>query len=247
MWTIAGLELKKNLQDKGIWFWTFILPVVFIVGFVAIFSGGEDVDQTELITQIAPGYTVMFTFYIMISMVITFVKDRNSGMVARIASTPLPASRYFIGKWIPFLVLVMIQIVFLFAFGVVVYGLALGDPFALLTISLALSFVSTGWGIAMAVWVKSENMGIALTQIIALGGAMLGGLWMPIEFMPDAIQEISLFLPQSWALAGYKDIILSNGGLADIWGSLLVLIGYGLLGGLLALIGYPRFLRNSRG
>ncbi|UOQ42841.1 ABC transporter permease [Halobacillus salinarum] len=246
MWAIARTELKKTLQDKGLWFWTFILPIIFIVGFVAIFSGTEDVEFKELVTQIIPGYTVMFSFYIMISIVIAFVKDRDRGMVARIASTPLSIRDYFIGKWIPFMVIVLLQIAVLFTFGVIVYDLPLGDPLALVILSFILAFLTTGWGMAMAVLVKTENMGLALTQVIALGGALLGGLWMPVEVMPDVMQTISRFLPQYWALEGYKEIMLNGGGIGDIWLSLFILLIAGAAGGILAMLAYPHYLKQSR-
>ncbi|WP_277679924.1 ABC transporter permease [Gracilibacillus dipsosauri] len=246
MWAITLTELKKNAQDKGLWFWTFILPIVFIVGFIAIFSGGEEMDTQALVTQIVPGYTVMFSFFIMISIVIAFVKERDGGMVARIASTPLPINRYFIGKWIPFMLIVIIQIIVLFTFGVLVYDLPLGDPLSLIVLSFVLAFLSTSWGMAMAVLVKTENMGIALTQIIALGGAMLGGLWMPLDMMPAFIQATAKFLPQFWALDGYKNILLEGGTIMDIWLSILILLSFGLIGAIIAFVSYPRFLRQSK-
>jgi ABC-2 type transport system permease protein len=246
MWAIARTELKKNIQDKGLWFWTFILPIVFMIAFVAIFSGDENTSYKEVVTQIIPGYTIMFAFYIMISMVVVFVKDRDKGMVARIASTPLPIKDYFIGKWIPFMLIVLIQIAVLFGFGVVVYDLPLGDPAALLLLSIMLAFIVSGWGMALSVLVKTENMGIAVTQIIALGGAMFGGLWLPVELMPDFMQTISKAMPQYWAIEGYKEIILQNGTTGDILFNVMILFIAGLAGGVLAFIAYPRFLRLSR-
>lgn len=74
-------------------------------------------DQIDPITHIIPGYTVMFTFFIMISMVISFVKDLQSGMVARLASTPLSKYQYLFGKWVPYILIVLAQIVALFLFG----------------------------------------------------------------------------------------------------------------------------------
>ncbi|MBM7578624.1 ABC transporter permease [Jeotgalibacillus terrae] len=243
---ITKLEFKKKIQDKGLWFWTFILPIVFIVGFISIFGGNTGADSEQLVVQIVPGYTVMFSFYIMISIVIAFIKDRDSGMTARIASTPLPTLQYFMGKWIPFILIVLIQIAVLFGFGVAVYDMPLGNAFALIMISVALAFVSTGCGMAMAVIAKTENMGIALTQVIALGGAMLGGLWMPVEFMPDIMQNIAQFLPHYWALQGYQTVILDGGNVLDVWASLLVLIAYGAVCIGIALSAYPRYLKLSK-
>ncbi|QTC42837.1 ABC transporter permease [Bacillus sp. V3] len=246
MWAIARTELKKNIQDKGLWFWTFILPIVFMIAFVAIFSGDENTSYKEVVTQIIPGYTIMFAFYIMISMVIVFIKDRDKGMVARIASTPLPVRDYFIGKWIPFMLIVLIQIAVLFTFGVVVYDLPLGDPAALILLSIMLAFIVSGWGMALSVLVKTENMGIAFTQVIALGGAMLGGLWLPVEFMPDFMQTISKAMPQYWAIEGYKEIILQNGTAGDILFNAFILFVAGLAGCVITFMAYPRFLRSAR-
>ncbi|MFD2654742.1 ABC transporter permease [Gracilibacillus thailandensis] len=246
MWAITIVELKKKLQDKGIWFWTFILPIIFIVGFITIFSGMNEMEPEQLVTQIVPGYIIMFTFFIMISMVITFIKDRDSGMVARVASTPLPLNRFLVGKWLPFLIIVILQIIVLMLFGVLVYDLPLGDPLALTLISLILAFLATSWGMAMSLLVNTENMGIALTQVIALGGAMLGGLWMPLEIMPNSMQLIAKFLPQYWALEGFQSILQDGGHVMDIWLSLLILLGFGMIGCVISVISYPRFLRQSR-
>lgn len=246
MTAIALLELKKKTKDKGLWFWTFLLPVIFIVGFITLFGESMGAEPEQLVVQIVPGYTVMFSFYIMISIVVAFIKDRDSGMAARLASTPIRSLDYFAGKWLPFVAVVLLQIVVLFTFGVVVYDLPLGDPLSLLALSIGLAFVATGCGMAMAVLAKTENMGIALTQVIALGGAMLGGLWMPVEFMPDVMQNIARFLPHYWALEGYKTVILDNGTLMDVWQSLAVLVGFGIACSTLALLAYPRYLREAK-
>lgn len=246
MTAIALMELKKKTKDKGLWFWTFLLPIIFIVGFITIFGESMGTDSEQLVVQIVPGYTVMFSFYIMISIVIAFIKDRDSGMAARLASTPLSHLKYFLGKWLPFVAVVLLQIVILFGFGVVAYNLPLGDPLALTLLSIGLAFVATGCGMAMAVLAKTENMGIALTQVIALGGAMLGGLWLPVEFMPDVMQSIARFLPHYWALEGFKIVLLEKGTISDIWLSLVILVGFGAACSVVALLAYPRYLRLAK-
>lgn len=204
MWMIARLDFKKHIQDKGMLFWMFVLPIFFIVLFTYIFSAQVEGDRSEVIVHIVPGYVVMFTFFIMISMASQFVKDGRSGMVSRMASTPISEHAFLFGKWIPFILIILIQIGVLLLFGVLVYDMPLGPPLPLLVLSLALSLVSTGMGLALAVLVPSENMGLAITQIFALGGAMLSGLWVPLEFMPDFIQTIARILPQYWRMKRFR-------------------------------------------
>ena len=36
---------------------------------------------------------------------------------------------------------------------------------------------------------------------------MLGGVYWPIDMVPDLMQKIALGVPQTWAMAGFKEII----------------------------------------
>lgn len=202
---VVKLEMKKNLQDRGLLFWALISPIVFTVLFISVFtSGTEEVESKQVIISIVPGYTVMFVFFIMISMTESFIKDRNMGMIARISSTPLSPYLYLLGKWIPYMYIVSIQIAILLLFGKLVYDVPLEQPVQLSILAIALTFMVTGLGLLLAVVVKTNNMGIALTQVIALGGALLGGLWVPVDMMPDFLQILSRFLPQYWAHQDFR-------------------------------------------
>src|SRR5699024_4358852 len=63
----------------------------------------------------------------------------------------------------------------------------------------------TSIGVLLSLLIQSSNAGIAVTQIIALGGAVLGGLWMPIEMLPDVIQNIGKFTPQYWTHQAFQE------------------------------------------
>src|SRR5699024_1709886 len=88
MQAVMILEMKKNVQDRGLLFWSIGLPILFTVLFIAIFTSGvEGNEQKEVITSIVPGYIVMFVFFIIITMVDRLMKDLDIGMTARLAST----------------------------------------------------------------------------------------------------------------------------------------------------------------
>ncbi|TFJ91851.1 ABC transporter permease [Lentibacillus salicampi] len=245
---ITKLEMKKNLQDRGLIFWTLILPIVFTVLFIAVFTSGTgETESRQVVLSIVPGYTIMFVFFIMISMTESFIKDGNTGMVARVASTPSQPYLFLLGKWLPYMYIVMMQIVILLLFGKVVYDIPLEQPVYLLILSVFLTFMVTGLGLALAVAVKTNNMGIALTQVIALGGAVLGGLWMPVDMMPDILQTISALLPQYWAHQAFQDAMAGTIGYADLLQTSLILLGFGLAGFILALLCYPNFLKRAKG
>ncbi len=117
MWVIFKMESHKIVHDKGMYFWLFILPILFTVLFISIFTSETlGVDKKEVITSIVPGYTVMFVFFVMISMGFSFLQDRDHGMVARLASTPLHPSHYLLGKWAAYFLVVGIQMIVLLLF-----------------------------------------------------------------------------------------------------------------------------------
>ena len=242
------LELKKNIQDRGLLFWMFILPIVFTVLGISVFaSGGDASNQQQVIVSIVPGYAVMFVFFIMISMVSTFLKDRDLGMSARIASTALSPKYYLLGKWIPYMLIVWVQILILLFFGKLVYHIPVEQPFLLFFLSLALAFTATGLGLALALMVKTENMGIAVKQMIGLGGAMLGGLWMPLELLPDFIQTIARILPQYWAHQAFQDALNGTLMMKGFLQGLFMIFVFGCTGFVIAIIRYPYFLKQARG
>lgn len=245
MWPLAQIEAQKQLQDRSLLFWTLILPIAFIVGFMEIF--GDSFGNREAVAnQVITGYSVFFSVFIIISMTISFLKDRENGLVARLASTPLQSWQYFVGKWLPFVAIVFGQMLVLLLVGVVVYGVTIDQPFLYLLTILGLSIMVTSLGVVIAVFSKTENFGILMTQIIAMGGAILGGLWIPFEQLPGFIQIIGKFTPQYWPHQALLSSVSADFNGESIALSLLILLGYTLLWFIIALIGYKKFLRGSK-
>lgn len=75
------------------------------------------------------------------------------------------------------------------------------------------------------------NLGFLLKQmllgiIIISPTCMLGGVYWPIELVPDIMQKIALFAPQYWAMEGFKTVMTSGGTLLDVLDSVGILLGF---------------------
>ncbi|GAB6992064.1 ABC transporter permease [Paenibacillus pini] len=202
-------------------------------------------DHFDAIDQVVPGMTVMFVFFIMITMARRFFDEKKTGLLSRVRSTNVKPLQYLIGMWIPFVLTVIAQCVVLFAFGHFVYGLQLGDLFALGAVILCLSIAGTGIGLGLAFIVPGEGAAMVITQLISTGGALIGGLWVPSYLMPKFIQNIGHFLPQFWAQNSLQNIIAHGAHINDIWGPALILLVFGLIGLIIALVRLPAFLRSA--
>ncbi|MHA7966578.1 ABC transporter permease [Paenibacillus sp. CAU 1782] len=205
----------------------------------------EAVVKIDTVTQVVPGYTVMFVFFIMITMVRNFLRDKTSGMLARLSGTPMRSHHYLVGMWVPNIVVVLIQCTVLLLFGKIVYGLRIGDLSAVALLVICLAVCCTGIGLMLSMLVRSENQGIGFVQIITMGGAIVGGLWFPYEFLPTFVQTIGKFTPQYWAQRGLQDVMLRGMHIDGIWLNAVILLVIGFVGLSVALLSFKRFANGS--
>lgn len=205
----------------------------------------ENAAKSNAISQVVPGYTVMFVFFVIITMVRRFIKDKESGMLSRLRSTPMKAYEYLIGMWIPNIFIVLIQCAVLLGFGRLAYHLQLGDLLSIACIIIALSICTTGIGLALSMLVRSENQGVAFTQLITMGGAALGGLWVPFYLLPKFAQTIGHITPQYWAQQGFQKVMLHGAHLGSILPMLLVLLAFGAAGLIIAVLRFKRFMLSA--
>src|SRR5699024_3152534 len=97
-----------------------------------------------------------------------------------------------------------------------------------------------------ALLARSENMGIAITQIIALAGAMISGLWVPLEEMPDFMQTVAGVFPQYWAHQAMLDALWGQLTFSGFIQAAAVLCAIGCGAILIAWLAYPAYLRQAR-
>src|SRR5699024_12288100 len=82
MSAIFKMGIIKSSKDQGLYFWTFILPIILIALLISIFTSGTMVDnKEEVINTIVSGYTEMFVFCIMIAMSSSFLDSPDNASV----------------------------------------------------------------------------------------------------------------------------------------------------------------------
>ncbi|MDO7906969.1 ABC transporter permease [Paenibacillus sp. JX-17] len=216
-----------------------------LVSPIAIKPVNMSSEQLSAIDQIVPGMTVMFVFFIMITMTRRFFEEKKTGLFTRIRSTRITPVQYLIGMWVPFILTVMAQCSVLFAFGHFMYDLHLGNYPALIVIVIALSIAGTGIGLGLSFVVPGEGAAMVITQLISMGGAILGGLWFPTYLLPEFVQHISRFMPQYWAQHSLINIIAHHAHISDVLLPAGVLLLFGLVGLGVALLRLPSFLRTA--
>jgi ABC-2 type transport system permease protein len=189
-------------------------------------QGPAPVLRPTATQQSVPAYTIFGVFFITLTLATSFVRERQDGTMTRLRVSPLSGPELLLGKLLPYYFVNLTQIATMFAVGMLLFGVELGEPAGLLAVSLALAATSTGLGLLIAAFGRTEAQVGALAVSSSITLAALGGMMVPAFVMPGAMQRAALFTPHAWALAGYHDIMLRGAGLATVMPSVLVLLGF---------------------
>ena len=138
--------------------------------------------------------------------------DRSYGVLKRLGGAPLPAWGLVAAKIAGILVLEVVQVVALVAVAALGLRWAPGAGWspALFVVAIVLGTMAfAGLGLLLAGTVRAEAT-LALANGLFLGFLMLGGIVLPIDHLPVALQPVAALLPAT-ALADLLRISLASG------------------------------------
>ena len=94
----------------------------------------------------------------------------------------------------------------------------LGNLGALTAVSLAVAAVANGLGLLIAAVTRTEAQVGALSVLLSITLAALGGLMVPTFVMPPAMRVAAELTPHYWALQGFHDAMLRGESIAGVAG-----------------------------
>ncbi len=174
-------------------------------------SGSGLLNRGALRYQIlVPSYTVMFAFFLVLSVGWLFVAERKHGTLIRLRAAPLTRSQILVGKLLPCLAVSLGQGFFLLVAGRVLFGMTWGSrPELLVPLVVSTSIAAVGLAVLTASVARTETqVAVYGTLLVLILGGISGSL-MPRDLMPEQMKTISLVTPQAWALEAYAQLLAS--------------------------------------
>ncbi len=180
---------------------------------------------------LVPSYTVMFAFFLVLTVGWLFVAERRQGTMLRLRAAPLSRGQILLGKLVPCYLLSLGQGVFLLAAGKVVFGMSWGPtPLWLLAVAASTSFAAMGLALLVASVARTETQVAIYGTLLVLVLAGVSGCLMPRDLMPEEMREVSRVTPHAWALDAYSQLLVNPMPEVSIVAqACAVLIGFGLV------------------
>lgn len=207
----TSLELRLSLRHGESLLLTFGIPILLLVFFslVDVLPTGTD-DPIDFLFPGILALAVMSTSFVATAIAVGF--ERDSGVLKRLASTPLSRADLIAAKTASIVCVQTIQLVVFTAIALVLGFRFSGPDAGLALVAVALGTVAfTGLGMLMAGTLP------AITTLAAANGAYLllvlsSGMLFPTDELPGPMAAVSGLLP-SGALA---DLLHGTVGQADL-------------------------------
>jgi ABC-2 type transport system permease protein len=187
-----------------------------------------------------PGNAVLFAFFIALTVALSFSEEKRSGTWRRQLASPVSRFSILFAKLVPYYIVSLIQMAFLFGVGAAVFGMKVsGSLPAFVVLVAAVSLAAVTLGLVFASFGGSEKQLGSIGSVTTLVMGLLGGCMIPRLIMPGFFRTVGNFVPQSWALDGYYSLLIRTGtGFADIAPQLGMLMGFAAL---FCVVGVARF------
>lgn len=175
------------------------------------------------------GFSIMFVMIMMLSMTGTLIEARHAGIWSRLLTTPVTRFQVLLGYFLSFFIVGWIQFFLLIVLSTVLFDVKWGSPFGLLLLITSLLLCVIGFGMAIASIVKTVEQQSAIGTLAIISTCMLGGVYWPISIVPDIMQKIAKFVPQTWAMEGFTTLISESGNAGDILMPVVILISFAVV------------------
>jgi len=215
----AGRVLTQIRHDPRTIVLLLVVPSL-LIGLVAwIFS------DTPVFDTIGPAMIALFPFIVMFLVTsITTLRERRTGTLERLLSMPLGKGDFILGYTLAFGLLAVLQSAVAVGYAVWVCGLTIaGSVWLLLAVAVADAVLGTTFGLLASAFARTEFQVVQFMPALVFPQILLGGIFLPRDQLPPALQTISDWLPLSHAIDALQAVAANSQDAAYIVGELLII------------------------
>jgi linearmycin/streptolysin S transport system permease protein len=177
-------------------------------------EGEETSGGASMISYYAAGISVMFLLFAMAGAGGAILAEEEYGTLERLMCSNVPMGALLLSNWLFFSVIGIAQILVMFVWAAIAFGLDLFAAQTLLgfgVMTLLTASAAAAFGILLATLCRSRTQLGGMSTIIILIMSALGGSMVPRFVAPDVFEFTSRFTFNGWALDGYLAVFWHAG------------------------------------
>jgi len=157
---------------------------------------------------------------------ITIAREKETGTMEQLLTTPVAPREIIIGKVLPYIALGLIDGFLVLAFAMIVFGVPFaGSPLLMLFFGIIYIFAALSLGILISTLVATQQVAMMLALLVTvLPSVMLSGYIFEIKNMPVAMQYLTYLIPARYFILIIRGIMLKGSDLTVLWASATFLV-----------------------
>jgi ABC-2 type transport system permease protein len=189
--------------------------------------GSEDMGQFDYFGPVLLGYFAFFFVFLIAG--VSFLRERTSGTLERLLSSPLRRWEIVIGYVGGFGIFTTIQAGIITWYGIYVLDMLMVGSFGLVLLTiLLLSFSALTLGIFLSAFANNEMQMIQFIPLVIVPQIFFSGLF-NLETMSEWLSWVGPLTPLYYAADAIRDVMVRGYGWSEIYLDLLVLLGLSFL------------------
>lgn len=149
--------------------------------------------------------------------------------------------QFILGKLIPFWILGMVVLMIGFAVSFIVYGIFPQGSFLLGFLFAGIYLIAIlGFGLLTSTFAETQQQAMFIAYFFMMIFVLLGGLFAPIENMPDWAKYLTYINPVSYLIEVMRMLVLKGSGFTDLLKHFVIIILFAIGFNTLAIINYKK-------
>lgn len=189
--------------------------------------GSEDMGQFDYFGPVLLGFFAFFFVFIISG--ISFLRERTSGTLEKLLSSPLRKWEIVVGYILGFGLFTLLQATLIAWYAIYILGMLMEGSFIyVLLITLMLSMTALTLGTLLSAFANNEFQMIQFIPIIIVPQFFFSGL-INLETISDWLSWLGPITPLYYAADALRDIMVRGYGWDAIYGNMLMLAGFSAL------------------